>query len=284
MRNFWKLFSVAILSGLLLISGCSSDGTKNPEADKAAPELTPTEVIDKSIQTMDQIGYTYDLKSNQNITTSSGDLSQTLKTEIKSTVNITSNPIAFHVKGSVESNGMQLPIEMYLVENTFYNKVPDAGWAKATMDTSAFEASQDPTAALKQLEQLIQKMGGNVLPEGITLNKASGAYVLEMNLTALNNDPSFQDMLKEQLKSSFQSSSGINLGSLDQMKIENFNQKIWIDEKTFKQTRIAQDMKISFPVEGSTLTIDQHLEMNLKGEYTETIQVPEEVKNSAQRI
>ncbi len=284
MQNLWKLFSAVMLSSILLISGCGSDGANKSEADQATSKLTPTEVIDKSIQTMDQNGYTYDLKSNQDITTASGDMSQTVKTNIDSTINATTNPMAFHINGTVESDGMQFPIEMYLVDGTLYNKVPNGGWAKATMDTSAFEASQDPTAALKQLEQVIQKLGGNVLPEGISLNKASGAYVLEMNASAFKNDTSFQDMLKEQFKAGFQSSSGIDPANLDQMKIENYNQKIWIDEKTFKQTKITQDMKISLPVEGTNLTINQHVEMNLKGEYTETIQVPEEVKSSAQGI
>lgn len=284
MRNMWKLFSAVMLSSVLLISGCGGDGAEKSEADQATSKLTPTEVIDKSVQTMDQNGYTYDLKSNQDITTASGDLSQTVKTNIDSTINATTNPMAFHINGTVESNGMQFPIEMYLVDSTLYNKVPNNGWSKAAMDTSAFEASQDPTAALKQLEQVIQKMGGNVLPEGITLNKTSGAYILEMNASAIQNDTSFQDMLKEQFRAGFQSASGVDPSSLDQMKIENYTQKIWIDEKTFKQTKITQDMKISIPVEGTTLTINQQIEMNLKGEYTGKIQVPEEVKNDAQGI
>ncbi|WP_255526364.1 hypothetical protein [Thermoactinomyces sp. CICC 24227] len=44
MRSLWKLFSVMTLSGALLLTGCGGK-----ENETAADQLTPTQVIDKSM-------------------------------------------------------------------------------------------------------------------------------------------------------------------------------------------------------------------------------------------
>lgn len=99
MRSLWKLFSVITLSGALLLTGCSDSGNESAADKPEQPKLTPTQVIDKSIQAMDKGGHTYDVKADQSITAASGDVSQTIKTRTTSTIDVTMNPVAMHYKG-----------------------------------------------------------------------------------------------------------------------------------------------------------------------------------------
>lgn len=154
MRSLWKLFSVMTLSGALLLTGC---GGKENETAADQPKLTPTQVIDKSMQTMEKGGHTYDVKTNQTITVASGDVSQAIKTRNTSTIDVTMNPVALHLKGKTESSGASEEIEMFLADNALYNKIPQMGWVKTTVDTSAMDASQDPMSGIKQVEQLFEK-------------------------------------------------------------------------------------------------------------------------------
>lgn len=175
-------------------------------------------------------------------------------------------------------------MEMYLVDNTLYSKIPEMGWMKTSMDMSALDATQDPTAGLKQLEQMFEKLGGNVLPDGVALNEEGNQYVLSIDFMSLKNeDQSFEDILKEQISSSLQG-SGFDASQLQDMKFEKLNQKIFIDKNTFKQTKTTQEMNIAITVDQDSLKIEQQMEMNLKGEYNQKIEVPEDVKNSAQQM
>jgi hypothetical protein len=281
MRSLWKLFSVMTLSGALLLTGC---GGKENETAADQPKLTPTQVIDKSMQTMEKGGHTYDVKTNQTITVASGDVSQAIKTRNTSTIDVTMNPVALHLKGKTESSGASEEIEMFLADNALYNKIPQMGWVKTTVDTSAMDASQDPMSGIKQVEQLFEKLGGNALPAGVSLNEEGNQYVLSIDFTALKQDgQTFESMMKDQVIRGLQS-SGFDPSKLQNMKFEKLNQKIYIDKNNFKQTKTLQEMHILVTNDQDTFKLEQQMEMNLKGEYNGKIEVPADVKNSARQI
>ncbi|MGA9173149.1 MAG: DUF6612 family protein [Thermoactinomyces sp.] len=274
MRNLWKRFSITLIAGALLLSGCSASGLS------ASKELTPSEVIDKTVKAMSEDSYTYEMKMKQGITTEMFGQEQTVNIDMNTNVDITTKPIALHTKGTVRANGIQMPVEMYMADNAMYDYSPDKGWTKVAVNTSAFDVSQDPTSGLKELEKVFERLGGKTLPKGVSVKKVNGAYVLQVDNAVLQSDPSFAQMLKEQLGEGFKSGGTFSGTDLSQIKIENYKQQVWIDEKTFKQTKTIMDAKVSLP----DMKLDQHLELNLKGEYKGKIEVPAEVKNSAKAM
>ncbi|MBI0385989.1 hypothetical protein [Thermoactinomyces sp. CICC 24227] len=104
---------------------------------------------------------------------------------------------------------------MFLADNALYNKIPQMGWVKTTVDTDSMDASQDPMSGIKQVEQLFEKLGGNA---GVSLNEEGNQYVLSIDITALqNDDQTFESKMKDQVIRGLQS-SGFDPSKLQNMK------------------------------------------------------------------
>ncbi|MBH8606348.1 DUF6612 family protein [Thermoactinomyces sp. CICC 10521] len=274
MSNLWLRVSSILVAGALMVSGCSA--SDSPDKPK---ELTPTEVIEKSVEAMSEKGYTYEMKLKQNTQTKVFGQQQTVNMNMDTNVDVTTHPVAMHTKGTVNANGSPIPVEIYVADNAMYNHTSQ-GWTTVAVDTSSLDSSDDPASGLKQLDKWIEQLGGNVLPKGVSVKKVGGSYLMEVDYAALKSDPSFDKMLKDQIAAGIQSGGGFITIDPNQIKIENYKQQIWIDAKTFKQTKQVVDTKIS----ASDLAVDQHLEMILKGEFNGKITVPAEVKNSAKSM
>lgn len=285
MARNWKGFSAVILAGFLFLAGCST-GASPQGGDEASKELTPAEVLEKTNEVFKNKNFTYEATNKQKMIMDIAGQQQNIDVDINFTIDMTSNPMAYHVKGTGMAMGKQIPMEMYIVDNTMYTHDQMANrWTKMPMNLSALDASQDPSAALKQLALFLNKLGGGKLPEGISLKKEAGAYRLDIDYTKLT-DKKELDMFRDQFLAGFQ--AGANIPNLNinksQIKVDQLNQQIWIDEKTFEQTKMIQDFKMSMPVEGSSFKVESHAEMNLKGEFKGKIEVPADIKNQAKSL
>jgi broad-specificity NMP kinase len=67
---------------------------------------------------------------------------------------------------------------------------------------------------------------------------------------------------------------------LNKIKYDRFKEKIWIDEKTFRYQKAELD--VNMDMEG--LKLEEHLQMNVKGDFNGKIEVPEQVKKKARSM
>lgn len=287
MKKF-RFSAVAIIMALaMLFTACSpqADQGDAPKKEEKPKELSVLDVIDKSSEVMDNSkGFTFDTTAKQKITVEADGQKENIDVDMNMEMNMTNDPVAMQLKGKVSTMGMELPMEMYILDNVMYQKIGDFGWEKAEgVNLGSNSQTEKPSESLKQLAKLLQKIGGKEkTPEGITMTKEEGTYVVEVDFAALKNEKNFEKELLNNFKASMGELEDFEKEGMkfnyDQMAFESYKHKLWIDEKTFQYKKMTQEFVINIPAEQGAIKVDQKMELNLKGEFTDKIEVPEEAK------
>ena len=73
--------------------------------------------------------------------------------------------------------------------------------------------------------------------------------------------------------------SGLPISKDDvNVKVDEYVQKVWIDENNFQQKKVEQTMNAKMDIKEIKVDIVQDMKMDLKGNFEGTITVPEEAK------
>jgi hypothetical protein len=291
MRRVGRFFLAALFALVLVVSGCSEPSAESGKSAKPKAntevkkeekkEPTPLEVLEKAKSVMEQGGYKFDGKIRQKMAAGSR---VDLDMSIKFTVEMINQPLAFHMKGKLKTMGRSFPVESYVVDGTRYMKVSRLGWTKSNEPDLASETEQNPSDAMKKLARFIEELGGNGLPEGVTVTKSAPGYVIEIDYSKFMKDPKFKqktiEKIKEELDMKYLKQRGIRLKP-DQLKIVKMKEKSWINGTTFKAEKITMEMDLVIPTNRKDLIVKQDMELLLKGDYSGKIVVPEKVKKMA---
>lgn len=159
-------------------------------------------------------------------------------------------------------------------------------WTKVTLAENS-SSQQAPSAPIKELAKLIEKLGGNALSKGIAVNKEKDAYRVIIDYNQMENKDETIKEFKEQFIAGFKASAPAELASTltpDKIQLDKNIFKIYIDEKTFQATKMEQEVIIGMNTDLFKLKTDILTTLDLKGEFKGTIEVPEDVKNSAKSI
>src|SRR5699024_5349902 len=114
-----------------------------------------------------------------------------------------------------------------------------------------------------------------------TMEEKDGMYVVNVTLDESSSD-SMMDIVTEQSQAIIDQLEQMGIPDImENMNINSLDQTIYIDKETFEQKKVEQKMKVEINIEGATVTIDQDMNAELKGEVTEEITVPEDVKSNA---
>jgi len=141
--------------------------------------------------------------------------------------------------------------------------------------------TQTPNQVLEQLQKFLEKFQGDQQNENIKMSKEDGAYVIEVAVTE-DVDAEYMKQLEDALRSTMvpqieQSGLPINKDDVD-VKVNEFTQKVWIDENNFQQKKMEQTITMTIKIEGFEIDVVQNMDIDLKGEFDGTITVPEEAK------
>ncbi|SFJ46912.1 DUF6612 family protein [Thermoflavimicrobium dichotomicum] len=280
MRKLSLFFSVGLV--LFLVAGCNNK-TQPTSADQGMPsqvktELTAVEVLKKSAEAMNQEkGFVAQSKQEQKI--KQGKVDKVVSSEME--VQVTNQPLAMHIKGTMASNGVKTPVEMITANGKSYVKLGKK-WMKEPETKT--EQAENPSDQLKKAQQAITALeGGSTSPQGVKVTKENGFYIVEITKEAIANEQ-FKAMLAEEvkqaLKGSLSSKKKQNELQVDQIQFEEYNQKIWIDAQTFKYSKQSVAYSMTIPGKKSPLKLDLKLEMNVKGPFEGKIEIPVDAKKS----
>lgn len=287
MRRKWNWLLVSAMI-LVLVSGC---GQLNIDAE-GMKKLTPKEVLIKAEHAAENAkGFSYKATGNQTIEIEAGGQTQSVDQTIEAKLEMTNKPQAMHTTTTIHSEGQQITGEMYLVGNEIYQQTVDgSGWIKSKApDLGSADNSQNPNQALQKLEELLGKLQTPEEKKMLKMTETADAYLLEINVNEQTTHK-IKDVFLEEVKAAMLpqlQQAGVPVDA-DQIKLHQFTQKITIDKKSFKQTKVVQEIKMDIPINdpsaSGVLKASQKTEMNLVGEFNGTITVPEDVKNSAQEV
>lgn len=283
MRRTWKWFSAITLSCLLLLTGCSSDAQPNTNETTNKPkELTPIEVLEKASDNLGK-NVTYEVNQNQKLEIDTNGTKIIEESTTTMTMNMANEN--YHAKGTMTASGQTIPVEIYYENNTLYKLLEDNSWVKITY----FEdmgSQQDPSALLKELAKLVEKLGGNALPKGISVNKKDNHYLVEINYKETEQSEKFENEIKNEIVEELKASGDAFAGQLtaDKIQFEKNIVKIHIDDQNFQSTKMEHEIILGFDIENIKVKTDVITTLNLKGEYNGTIEVPEEVKSKAKSM
>ncbi|TCW40696.1 DUF6612 family protein [Laceyella sacchari] len=265
----------------IFASGCGVlTGKKNEEA--ADKPLTATEVLTKSLQQLRKekghsIRVKYESTAVRTETNEENPLVNVSKKSVSSyegTQDFTTTPLTAYRKGQLVNqtdNGLNVTgtDEGYYAEGISYSRMSD-GWKKHHKISAKFYQKPDDT-----LQLILDGAGKD--GKGLKMTKESGTYVITVDQTA--GEP-FQ---KEFYTAAVFSTTGII--DMSKVKTKSFEFKIWIDEKSFNY--IKSTLKIKYDADLSTSDktnqhlVDDQYEFIYNGPFTQTIQVPDEVKEKA---
>ncbi|MDN4592679.1 DUF6612 family protein [Polycladomyces subterraneus] len=286
MRRKWNWLFVSAMI-LVLVAGC---GQLNIAAE-GMKKLTPKEVLIKAEHAAEKSkGLSYKITGNQALSIEAGGQTKSVDQTIEGNIDLTNQPQAMHITMTVHSEGQKVDGEMYMVGNELYQKTVDgSGWLKSNAPDLGSTESQNPNEALQKLEELLGKLQTPEEKKMLKMTETANAYVLEINVDE-HTPHTIIDKCMEEVKAAmlpqFQH-AGIPVDA-DQIKLHQYSQKITIDKKSFRQTKVVQETKIEIPINdpsvSGTLNADQKMEMSLVGDFNETIKIPEDVKNSAQEV
>jgi hypothetical protein len=178
-----------------------------------------------------------------------------------------------------------MPMETYFVGNEMYQKMEGLGWIKTKgVQIRPGGENESPADELKAFVSLFGSSNGNEPPKGLTMKKEAGSYVLELDMVTLKQNKEFEKRLSAQVQEMLKGTPGLEKKDmtkvLNKIKYDRFKEKIWIDEKTFRYQKAELD--VNMDMEG--LKLEEHLQMNVKGDFNGKIEVPEQVKKKARSM
>lgn len=292
LKKWSVVLSTAVIASALLV-GC---GDKTNQADKAPElkELTIKEVMDKTNEvSKKQTGMIVDIKGKQKM----GMPGMSMETDMNFKEEITLNPTAIHLNGSMKMMGQDMNMEMYMLDKESYMKMsgfPGAeGWMKAPKDMSLKELGLDQIAeqSTKSLEEFNKAFAAFEKDSGVlTMKKENSTYVVTFDSSKVKDQAKLDEIFKSAMKDMLKGAQLDPTGKTDidkmlkDLKISEVKQVVTIDEKTFEVKKMDVIQKVSMKIEGQEMTTDQSFTMDFKGTPTSPITVPEDVKKSAKEM
>lgn len=291
------LLSSMIIFMLMLLAACgqsentsgSENGSGNDKQEKKE-ELTALQVIEKSGKEMQNWpGMEYSMDLNQDITATKGDQTKTMKMQMTMDTEMKMDPMSMHMSGQTKTNGQTIPVESYYLDGTMYTKTPQETWIGIKgMNLEQLQKqsqSKNPSESLDQFKKILKEFSNDEKSDKfVTMKKQDNMYVVTMDL----NKKASQKVLKQGLKQVKDSLGQLKqMGvakSLNNMKIKHLKQTFYINQETFKQSKMEQQMTMKLPVNNMKMTIDQNMTMDITGKIKKEITLPQKIKKNAKTI
>ncbi|GAA0589849.1 hypothetical protein GCM10009001_02240 [Virgibacillus siamensis] len=292
-----KVLLSSLIVFLMFLAACGQSGNSSgsgsgagDEKPKKEKELTALQIIEKSANEMQNWpGMKYSMDVNQDITAAKGDQTQSIKTQMNMDTKMQMDPMSMYMSGQTKANGQTIPVENYYVDGTLYTKTPQQSWIGIKgMNLEQLQKqsqSKDPSKTLKQFKNILDQLSNNDKSDKfVKMKKQDDMYVITMDL----NEDASQKVLEQGLKQVKDSMSSLKqLGiakSLNNIKIKHLKQTFYIDQETFEQQKMKQQMKMEMPMNDIKMTIDQDMTMEITGKVDEAITIPQKIKKNAKTI
>ncbi|GAA5345232.1 hypothetical protein CLV97_13042 [Planifilum fimeticola] len=287
MKQILRPFFILLMMAALTIAGCSNSAEQGADAEKPGEKknLGMQDVLSEADKALKEgKGLSYAITGNQTMTMDLNGQKEELEQTFDIDMDMTTDPLAMHMKGSMKMMGQEMPMEIYMVDNMMYQKTETGGWTKGQLDgldmAQMGGQTQTPNQALEQLRQFVDKLRGDKQDENLKMSKEDGAYVIEVTVTK-DVDAEFLGQMEDALRSAMvpQLEQSLPISKDDiNVKVDKYVQKVWIDENNFQQKKVEQTMNAKMDIKDIKVDIVQDMKMDLKGNFEGTITVPEEAK------
>jgi len=288
-KQILRPFFILLIMASLVVAGCGNSaeqGSADAEKPEEKKELGLSDVLSEAEKALqEEKGFSYAASGTQTMSMDLGGQKQDIEQTFNVDMDMTTDPLAMQMKGSMQMMGQEIPMEMYMVDNMIYQKTPTGAWTKGQLEgldmSQMGGQTQTPNQVLEQLQKFLEKFQGDQQNENIKMSKEDGAYVIEVAVTE-DVDAEYMKQLEDALRSTMvpqieQSGLPINKDDVD-VKVNEFTQKVWIDENNFQQKKVEQSMKAAINLGEIQMDVVQDMTMDLKGKFEGTITVPEEAK------
>jgi hypothetical protein len=286
-KQILRPFFILLMMAALTIAGCSNSAEQGADAEKPGEKknLGMQDVLSEADKALKEgKGLSYAITGNQTMTMDLNGQKEELEQTFDIDMDMTTDPLAMHMKGSMKMMGQEMPMEIYMVDNMMYQKTETGGWTKGQLDgldmAQMGGQTQTPNQALEQLRQFVDKLRGDKQDENLKMSKEDGAYVIEVTVTK-DVDAEFLGQMEDALRSAMvpQLEQSLPISKDDiNVKVDKYVQKVWIDENNFQQKKVEQTMNAKMDIKDIKVDIVQDMKMDLKGNFEGTITVPEEAK------
>lgn len=264
--------------------------TAEEETKNETEELSILDVIEKSVEALDDWeGWSTDLDTTQMINASTGGEEFSMEQNMSMKTEMTRDPVTMYMDGVMKMDGQENAMESYFVDGKMYTKSGQTPWiAVEGMDLTDMQQQtqgNNPAEMMEQFTEMIEALSeeGNG-DDTLKMEVKDGMYVVNIKLDE-ESSASMMDIIKEQSQEVVEQLEVTGIPNImENMKINSLNQTLYIDEETFEQQKVEQQMKMEIEIDGNSITIDQDMEAELQEEITEEITVPEDVKSNAQVI
>lgn len=252
------------------LSGCGFFPLPEPLSYEPEEEvkLSVNEVLQKSLNAMNSL-YGYQIltrvQGNRSIQDQYRTVSEPFSYELDQRFNL--QPPAFHsIRKEFKQDGSVTTNETYLVNGVAYTNV-GTRWVRLTQPRTKISLSQNP---IDLISFAIQANN-----QGITMEKETGAYRLILNESA---GKGFLQLFFDEMRQSYLT-QGVVLSNQN-IRVNQFQQVIWIDDRTFKFQKMSTDLEYMLDYNGRTLRATSHVQVDYRGDYNQPIVVPGYVQNS----
>ncbi|MDR6225940.1 DUF6612 family protein [Desmospora profundinema] len=278
-----------LLIFLVMITGCSLFGGAEPEesgqakAEADRPTPPAMEILQNAEESMMDIkGVRYDVAGDQNLRLAQDGKMETASMDFNAGLHLARDPFGIHLKGYMNTDTDTVPMETYLSEGVWYNRMDQGDWMRTKGPSFGEGQGQTPlpTESLKQLRLVLEKQSNG--GEGVRMTAEEESYVLEMNLSEEGLKKQLGDDYKKIRKELEPSWAEIGLPLADRdARLVQVNRRISVDKETFMPTQIDHLTVWEIPLEKGSVTLEQNMIMSYAGESTESVTVPQEVKENA---
>jgi hypothetical protein len=283
-KRIVRPFFILLIMAALMVAGCGNSADQgSADAENAEKkDLSMRDVLKEAEKALEEVnGLSYAVNGTQTLSVDMNGQKQEVEQTFKMDMDMTTDPMAVRMKGSMEMEGQEMSMEMYMVDNMLYQKTDTGGWVKGQLEGVDMSqmGGQTPNETLEQLAQLVEKFQGESQDDSLKMSKEDGAYVIDVKMTE-ENDPETVKQLTEALRSGMEpqlQQLGLSV-SEDDIKVDEYTQKVWIDENNFQQKKMEQTITMTIKIEGFEIDVVQNMDIDLKGEFDGTITVPEEAK------
>lgn len=272
-----------VASVVWLMTGCSVQDTVKAlqtEQEKKKP-LTADQVVDKSIDAMGKLkGTKWHVQADQKVRGPHDSGEMHVQTEVTYEQ---ARQNQYHgimdVDADAPGENYQIKMEMYTRDHEiFINMVSDDestdGWVKKRFQSGEkdevqelFQGAQHDTT---KILNLFREEGKKV-----KLHEEADAYRLELTL---QNDPRIRSYID------FSDEDGQNIwNNDDEIQYKSMTMTLWVDKKTFRQTKAEQTAELGIEENGKSGYLKQHWTMVFQGE-VQQVDIPADVEQNAREI
>ncbi|WP_124728155.1 hypothetical protein [Staphylospora marina] len=260
-----------------MVVGCSKPSADSPrEPAPQNKEPGPVKVLHHLVERMERGGFVSTFESNDRISDGSR-----IHVDITREFEIETAKDGFHLKGFIRGNDQSFPVEMYTAGGVEYSRIGDQAWEKTVLSESQDSGPGGP----KHVIEFVKDLEGDRLPEGITMTRQQDRYVFEFDhLKAWNSEQLRQYFIRFvtlHMPLGEFPEIGIHPEPRELMIVE-FSETMEVDAETFRLLAGRSRVKAVIPADGGKrLEYTHEEEISVKGDFGDTIQVPEAVIQSA---